>query len=687
LIICGENCAILQQDNISKLTYKVITSNYCFNHLVNEKLIEFIFEKGGYILTVGWLKNWRNRLVDEGFDRVTAQLFYSEFCKELVLLETGIDLENKIRIEELSDYLGIPYKILNIGLDNLKIFLRSVVFEWRLNRKNKELDTYLQDTRKQASEYSAVLHIIEQIAGYSKKSEIVDKLKEIFQTLFGANITNFIEKSADTEDIEFVRNYCNEFISNPSTEYLISKERNEISIKIQHNGELFGIFKAGDFLFPQFLTRYINFALGIARVSALALSNSNQYELLKKSNSKLEQTNVKLENANGAKRQFLANMSHEIRTPMNAVMGFLELLSTSNLNSEQKMFISEAKSASDILLYLINDILDFSKIEAGKLNIEKIAFSLRPTIKDAVSLLVPKASEKNINLYYAIKSSVPEEVIGDPSRLKQILVNLVSNAVKFTAKGEVSITVGCIEEENEVALLQFEVKDSGIGICKEDIPNLFKSFNQADTSTTRKYGGTGLGLAISKKLVEMMDGDIDVQSKLGEGSTFKFDVRLKICRITPKESSVLERLDDAYIPVSNSNKKKPKILLAEDNEINRIIIIKFLDLHNMNCDVALNGKEAYESVLNTNYDIILMDCQMPVMDGYESTAKIRDFEGEKTHTFIIAMTANAMDGDKKKCIESGMDDYISKPINFDNMFKIIEERMNYKEQNSKSIAK
>lgn len=517
------------------------------------------------------------------------------------------------------------------------------------------------------------------------------------------------------------------------------------------------------------------------------------------------------EAANIAKSQFLANMSHEIRTPMNGIFGFLELLQSTNLSLEQKEFIREAKSASEVLLYIINDILDFSKIEAKKLTMENIRFNLRSTIEDAVSFLVPKAVEKGLELNAMIKVGVPEEVIGDPSRLRQILNNLISNAVKFTERGEISVTVDYLDKEDEIAVLSFEVKDTGIGIRAEDIHKLFQSFNQADTSTTRKYGGTGLGLAISNELVKMMGGEICVESISGEGSTFKFDVSLKIAKRSSEQKFMFEKLEGVNILIvgdntnngkivssyfqgtslnvfeakdagnaittiiSNASTKnkisiaiidyqmqgmsayelattlknmpfakdiklilltsraeigdgkvakeygfssylvkpvrrdellncidivlglkkedeeeqqvvencivkqvknvlKPKILLVEDNETNRKIVVSMLKSRDMICDVAVDGSEALKAVSEKDYDIVFMDCQMPVMDGYESTSKIRLLEGDRKHTTIIAVTANAMQGDSSKCIEAGMDDYISKPINFDIMFSMIEAK-------------
>lgn len=398
----------------------------------------------------------------------------------------------------------------------------------------------------------------------------------------------------------------------------------------------------------------------------------------------LEQAKKAAETASISKGRFLANMSHEIRTPMNGILGFLDLLNNSQLSKIQKEYINEAKSASEILLYLINDILDFSKIEAGKLAMENIKLRLRDVVNDTISIMANRANEKKLKLKALISDDVPENVLGDPTRLKQVLNNLISNAIKFTDSGDILVTINCISRTKNYAEVRFEVRDTGIGISDNDTKNLFKPFTQADISTTRMYGGTGLGLSISNQLVKMMGGDIEVSSILGKGSSFYFTLKLELPidndtndeylskEFTKKECFVSEIKDMSH----------PRILLVEDNEVNRKLFILMLRNKGLTCDIAVDGREAALACKRVEYDIVFMDCQMPVMDGFQSTSKIREDEGNRRHTFIIAMTASAMEGDRERCIKAGMDDYISKPIDYELIFEMINKYFSNKEIDS-----
>jgi PAS domain S-box-containing protein len=435
---------------------------------------------------------------------------------------------------------------------------------------------------------------------------------------------------------------------------------------------------------------------------------------LERKNEEMEAALLTAREATQLKSRFMANISHEIRTPMNGVLGMTELLLGTALKEEQQEYAQSIKWSATSLLTLINDILDLSRVEAGKLKIEQVPFSLKTVLEETSSLFAIQARAKGLEFITEVAPNVPATAVGDAHRLRQVFNNLLGNAIKFTDAGRISLTAVVLGEPEGRTQVRFTVQDTGIGIARNDQARIFERFIQADTSSTRKYGGTGLGLAISKELVELLGGEIGVESQPARGSQFWFTVSLgraaaiseerapqaapaaKAPAQTPKPpvvgaipvtSLAASSVPKAHAPTPPATSpptagslanltaalhgRKHRILLAEDNEINQRITVRLLEKMGLVVDAVVNGRLAVEALNKKKYDLILMDCQMPEMDGFEATAMIRNRERNSKRTPICALTANAMEGDRERCLAAGMDDYMSKPVSLEKLQEAI----------------
>jgi PAS domain S-box-containing protein len=674
------------------------------------------------------------------YDRLRETLSELEFQKHALdqhAIVSMTDPSGKIiyannKFSELSQYsteelIGQNHRILNSGYHSYEFFTEM----WKTIGCGKIWHGEVKNRRKDGTHYwvdstivpfmndqGRPVRYISIRTDITARKEIELKLQE--QGAFYEYISETLGEGLYVQDINGRCTYMNseaerllgwtraEFISKPVNEILYKQTTDGYLLLGQnfhstlvtknkvgsHYDDQYFVRKDGT-IFPVEFSSQTIMRDGVVESMIVAFQDVTER---KKSEEKLRQAKNVAEQANKVKGEFLANMSHEIRTPMNGIIGMTELALGTELNHEQREYLSLVKSSADELMHIINDILDFSKIESGKMNIEIVEFSLEQLLRNTMKSFAVRAHQKKLTLLLNVAPDVPHRVLGDPGRLRQVIVNLVGNAIKFTESGEIEVAVQRVDNAREKhANLRFKVSDTGIGIPRDKFKTIFKSFSQADTTTTRKYGGTGLGLTISAQLIGLMGGEIGLESELGKGSSFHFILDMP----TVADNALAQNQHAAQFrelgipgymkPVSESNfqnaitatlvepqqqleslfmhhalcdtRRKLNFLLAEDNAVNQKLVVILLEKLGHTVTVANNGIETLLHWHNGQFDAIFMDLDMPEMNGYETTRRIREKEQTSgAHIPIVAMTAHAMQGVREECLHRGMDGYLSKPI-------------------------
>lgn len=642
----------------------------CIYLFMEEEDIHPLARRGTYSVTPGWLRNWKYNLAQWGFSQEQARLFFHDTVTEIELIDTGVAPGTEHALEEFCSYITLPGKTRFVGVSRLHLLLFKEAY--RLGKEGNWKSSI------DAAGYQAALDVIQELTGLETEEKIIQRILDFYAMILAPAGIIYISKNSGSEESRvYTWGDAPEEDIDRSRDmkklYAVDEEQTGFSVSITFRDESVGTLRVIKTAFPEYLRQYLNFCLALNGSLAMVINIARDRKKLRQLNKDLETALEKGKQANKAKNQFIANTSHEIRTPIHGILGMVSLLATEGLTEEQRELVNNINASAHILKDLINDIIDISKIEAGKMELVNSVFNLPKLINDTYSVFLTSAKGSGIALRLENNSPLPEWVKGDFRKLRQVLFNLVSNAIKFTEEGVVTISAAGKHKAEEY-VLTIAVQDTGVGIPREKQHLLFQTFSQLDSSETRRSAGSGLGLAISKELVELMGGGIGFAGTEGKGSRFYFTVPLKETdKPPPSQGEPVE-----YVPRSaEKDGGGVSILVAEDNKINRLTISKILSKNGFQATIAVNGLEAVDECRARKYDLILMDCYMPELDGFSAARQIRELGGWREKVPIIAVTASALKGDIDRCERNGMNDHIEKPFEPKALVAIIEKWLSY----------